>query len=109
MRNLLAQAERPEMVENVATLKGLEAVFSNVLTLAIGLSGVALFIFVIKGAVDFITSGGDSKKAEGAKNTITYAIFGMVFVALAFLILRTISTITGVTGILNFQITVPSP
>jgi hypothetical protein len=51
---------------------------------------------LIMGGFKFITAGGDPKAIEGAKKTLTYAIMGIVLVALSFLILQFISTFTGV-------------
>ena len=83
-------------VDGVATLQGFEGIFENVVNVALGLGGVILFIMLIVGGFKFITAGGDPKVIEGAKKTLTYAIAGIVLVALSFLILRFISTFTGV-------------
>jgi hypothetical protein len=91
----------------IATLQGLEGVFGNVLTAALALAGIGLFIMLLVGGFKYITSGGDEKSMGSARNTITYAILGIVLVALAYLILRFIETFTGVEGILNFQVYQP--
>jgi hypothetical protein len=43
---------------------------------------------IIWGGFKYITSGGDSNNVSGAKNTIIYAIIGLVIVALAQLIVH---------------------
>lgn len=83
---------------------GLEAIFENVLNIAIGIAGVALFIMLIVGGFKYITSGGDSKAAASAQQTITWAILGLALLASAYLILRLIANFTGVQSILDFQI-----
>jgi hypothetical protein len=45
--------------------------------------GVVSVIMIILGGFRYITSGGDSTKVGGAKNTIIYALIGLVIVALA--------------------------
>jgi len=45
--------------------------------------GVVSVIMIILGGFRYITSGGDSSKVGGAKNTIIYALIGLVIVALA--------------------------
>jgi len=45
--------------------------------------GVASVIMIIYGGFRYITSGGDSNGVSSAKNTIIYAIIGLVIVALA--------------------------
>jgi len=45
--------------------------------------GVVAVIMIIWGGFKYITSGGDSNKVSGAKNTIIYAIIGLIVVALS--------------------------
>lgn len=98
MNNIIntALAAEIETVDDVATLQDLEGVFENIVTLILGFGGIVLFIILIMGGFKFITAGGDPKAIEGAKKTLTYAIGGIILVAFSFLILRFISTFTGV-------------
>jgi cytochrome bd-type quinol oxidase subunit 2 len=50
--------------------------------------GIVAVIMIIYGGLKYITSGGDSGNVTGAKNTILYAIIGLVIVALAQFIVR---------------------
>ncbi len=52
----------------------------NIISLIVGVVAVIMIIF---GGLKYITSGGDSNNVSGAKNTIIYAIIGLVIVALA--------------------------
>ncbi len=45
--------------------------------------GIVAVIMIIWGGFKYITSGGDSGNITSAKNTIIYAIIGLVIVALA--------------------------
>jgi len=45
--------------------------------------GAVAVIMIIVGGFRYITSGGDSNNVSGAKNTIIYAIIGLVIVAIA--------------------------
>src|ERR1700744_1630844 len=47
------------------------------------IGGIAAVILIIVGGVKFITSGGDSQGVASARNTIIYALIGLVVVALA--------------------------
>jgi hypothetical protein len=89
-----------------ANITGLETIFGNIIRAALALGGIALFIMIIIGGFTYLSSSGDSKKAESAKNTVTYAILGVVLLALAYLILRLIASFTGVNAILNFDISI---
>jgi len=52
----------------------------NILSLIVGVVAVIMIIF---GGFKYITSGGESGNVSGAKNTLIYAIVGLVIVALA--------------------------
>lgn len=43
-------------------------------------------VFAIYGGVLYITSGGDSEKTTKARNTILYAVLGVILVVLAYAI-----------------------
>ena len=45
--------------------------------------GVVSVIMIIFGGFKYITSGGDSNNVSSAKNTIIYAVIGLVVVAMA--------------------------
>ncbi len=57
----------------------------NLLSLVVGVIAV---IMIIVGGLRFITSGGNQEKVKGAKNTLVYALSGLVIVALAQIIVR---------------------
>lgn len=70
----------------------------NILSLAVGV--VAVFMIII-GGLRYITSGGESGSVTGAKNTILYAVVGLIVVALAQVIVRFVierATLDGATG-----------
>lgn len=57
----------------------------NVLSIAVGILAV---IMLIVGGFRFITSSGNPETIKSAKNTITYALIGLVIVALAQIIVN---------------------
>ena len=69
--------------------------------------GVVAVIMIIYGGFRYITSGGESGNVQSAKNTLLFAIVGLVIVALAQIIVRwVIGTSTNIasspTGFLHF-------
>jgi hypothetical protein len=82
--------------QDVATIRCLEPLFANVVTSIMALAGIGLFIMLIMSGYSYLFSGGDPKKLEQAKNTLTFAIMGLVVMVTSFLILRTIQAFTGV-------------
>jgi hypothetical protein len=57
--------------------------------------GIVAVIMIIVGGLRYVTSGGNDTSVTAAKNTILYAIIGLVIVALAQIIVRfTLSKLT---------------
>lgn len=83
------------MIDGVATLQCLPVVFGQVVNWLLILSGTVALVFVILSGISFITSGGDQKKIDQAKKTLTYAIIGLLVIFLSFLIIKIIAYMTG--------------
>jgi hypothetical protein len=82
--------------QGVLTIQGIEGIIANVLAVAISGIGFAGFVMMIVGSFQYLLSGGDSKGVEGGKNTITYAIVGLVVALSSWIILNFIASFTGV-------------
>jgi cytochrome bd-type quinol oxidase subunit 2 len=67
----------------------------NVFSLIVGVTSV---LMIIVGGFRYITSGGESSNVSGAKNTIIYAIIGLVVVALAQFIVQFVLNKVTTTG-----------
>lgn len=65
------------------TQKDVNDLVAQIINIFSWIVGVVAVIFVIFGGFKYITSGGDSNKVSSAKNTILYALIGLVIVALA--------------------------
>lgn len=76
---------------NVNADTGIGVVLNIVFTLA----GLLSVIFIIIGGVKYILSGGDSAGIKSAKETITYAIVGLIVTLLAFGIVKYVTGIQG--------------
>jgi hypothetical protein len=92
--------------KNVATISCIETLFENAVWGIIALAGVGLFIMLIIGGYGFLFSGGDPKKLEKARGTLTNAIIGIVVIVTAYLIIRTIGVFTGI-NLDVFQVIIP--
>lgn len=89
---------------DVATIQCLVPLFGNLVQGVLVLSGVALFVMLVVGGYNFLLSGGDQKKLEMAKGTLTNAVIGLVVIVAAYLIIKTVSVFTGVTTVTQFTI-----
>ena len=60
--------------------------------------GIAAVLFIIFGGIKYATSGGDEKKVASAKNTILYAVIGLIVALLANVIIRVVLNAIGLRG-----------
>lgn len=66
----------------------LNQLITNIVNIFSIIVGIVAVIMIIIGGFKYITSGGDSGNVTSAKNTILYAVIGLVIVALAQFIVR---------------------
>ncbi len=88
---------------DVATIKGFECLFVNLLSILSTLAGLAFFVMFVVGGFKMIFSGSDPKTAASARSTMTSAAIGLIVSIAAWLILKFIETFTGA-PVTQFQI-----
>lgn len=66
----------------------IENVVKNVVNVAMSILGVVSVIMLIYGGYMYTTSGGDAAKVTKAKNTILYAVIGLIIALLALAIVN---------------------
>ena len=82
-----------------AELIGPNGVFTQITNTVLYIVGIIAVVMLIYGGLRYVMSGGDSKKVTDAKNTILYAIIGLIVSILAFAIVNfVINAITGETS-----------
>ena len=69
-------------------LFGENGVFKQVTNTVLYIVGIIAVIMLIIGGIKYVVSGGDAKKVTDAKNTVLYAIIGLVIAFLAFAIVN---------------------
>ncbi len=72
-----------DTISGIAGGEDLAGVISTIINIFLGLAGLIAAIYLILGGVSYITSRGDSDKAEDAKNTILFAIIGLIVIGLS--------------------------
>ena len=79
-----------------ADLIGPNGVFTQITNTVLYIVGIISVVMLIYGGLRYVISGGDSKKVTDAKNTILYAIIGLIISILAFAIVNfVINAVTG--------------
>ena len=71
--------------DQTAVFNSLLAKIINIISIIVGVIAV---IMIIVGGFRYIASGGKQESVTGAKNTILYALIGLIIVALAQVIVR---------------------
>lgn len=79
-----------------AGLTQLEGVFSAVISSVVGLAFITLLILLVWSGFKFLMSGGEPKAIASARDTMTWAMLGVVFLVLAWIILQLIHSFTGI-------------
>lgn len=92
----IAEANTVCSYDGIATIKGFECLYRNVLQVIVGLAGMVFFAMFLVGGFKYLTSGGDPKKAAAATSTLTSALIGIIGVIIAWFVLLLITNFTGV-------------
>lgn len=89
---------------SVPTIQGLQCLIANVLSVSLTLLGIAGFIMLVWGALQWQLSGGDSQATQKAGKTMLFAFAGLVLALSSFIILNVVADFTGVKSILHFVV-----
>lgn len=79
-----------------AGLKQIEDIFVNVISVIVGLGFIAMLVMLVMAGIKYLTSGGEPKAIQSAHQTVTWALLGVVLMAIAWLILQLIKNFTGI-------------
>jgi len=86
-------------IEPIDTGKGYATnfgtMFSSILNVVMLVAALLVFAYMIWGGVEWITSGGDKNKAEGARNKLTAAIIGLVIIAASYAVVTLVVQFLG--------------
>lgn len=81
---------------DAAGLTEIEKVVSSTISAVVGLAFIALLVLLVWAGIKYLTSGGEPKAISSAHLTVTWALLGITFLAIAWLILQLIQAFTGV-------------
>lgn len=96
-KDVFGNVTPPQSVNAIGNgASGINNILNTAITL-IYMFGTLIFVFMfLYSAILWITSGGDKEKIRSARARITWAIIGIVVLALAFVILRILGGILGI-------------
>lgn len=75
--------------------QGINNILNTFLTLIYSIAGILVLFMFVFAALQWILSGGDKEAVKSARQRITWAIIGITFLALTFIILRVLGLILG--------------
>lgn len=81
-------AECAKSDDQSATLFGQDGIFTKITNAALYVIGAVSVLMLIYGGIRYTISGGDSASVTAAKNTILYAIVGIIVALLAYAIVN---------------------
>lgn len=67
-----------------ATGSGVFAIIKNVIQVMLTIGGIIAVIMIIVGGIQYVTSNGEQSHVKSAKDTILYAIVGLVVTIVAY-------------------------
>lgn len=79
-----------------AGVNDLQNLFARILNISVGFAFIALLVVLLFAGIKFLTSGGDTKAIQGASQTVTWGLLGMLFLVVAWLVLQLIHAFTGI-------------
>lgn len=85
------QGQTSDVCTSVATDKAPDMV-KNIINTLLYVLGIIAVIMIIIGGIRYVVSAGDSSAITAAKNTILYAVIGLVVAILAFAIVNFVVT-----------------
>lgn len=80
---------------STTTSESVDTTIENVVKFLLWLIGILSVVMLIFGGFRYITSTGDASKLQSAKNTILYAVIGVVIAIFAYAIVNLVVTTSG--------------
>jgi hypothetical protein len=71
------------------------SLINGALSFIMVIAALLVFLYLILGGIEWITSGGDKGKTENARNKITAAVIGLIILAASYAILLIILNFLG--------------
>jgi hypothetical protein len=108
LSTLLAQGDITVPQPATVKITDVGKLISGLIGIAMLLAALAVFVYLVWGGFEWITSGGDKAAVENARNKITAALIGLVIVASAWAIMRIIEFFFGIT-VISGTMSIPKP
>jgi hypothetical protein len=81
-------ADAARGTDQVVNIFGANGIFSTITNLMLFLVGAISVIMIIIGGFRYVVSGGNASSVSAAKNTILYAVIGIIIAILAYAVIN---------------------
>jgi len=81
------------------TVLTLGTIISRAVPFVLAFAGIGLLLMLLFSGFEYLTSAGDAKKLEGAKQRLTYSIVGFLLIFTAFWLVQIAGNIFGLTEV----------
>lgn len=88
----IAHADDVTITNPIGDTKDIPGVILKVTSFLLTIAGSLAILAVIVGGIYYITSLGDEKKVTQAKSILTYSIWGLILIILAYTVIQTINS-----------------
>lgn len=89
-----------------ARLKDIEVIFARIVKIAAQFALLGFFVMLVYGGFKYLTSRGNPQATEAARNTLFFAIVGLIVIMAGWLILKILGDVLGF-NFLEFKIPEP--
>ena len=86
------------------TITNLGKVIGGLLQAIFLIAGILVFVFLVWGGIQWLTSGGDSASTQKARDRITAALVGLAIIAIAYALVTIVGPWFGLTDVLNLTL-----
>ena len=80
---LAAYNAPPVAIKDPGSNTDVAGIIGKVITWVLGLVGAIAVLFIIYAGILYVTSSGNKERIEQAKQTLTYAVIGLIVIVLA--------------------------
>jgi len=99
-----AGLDAPEGGAVITANTSIGTIVSFVVAFIVVVAFLAALLYIVIGALQWITSGGDKQKVADARNHIIAAIIGLIVIALSFVIINVVISALGLGSITDLKI-----
>ncbi|MFW5703619.1 MAG: hypothetical protein ACOCXQ_02190 [Patescibacteria group bacterium] len=99
MYTLLAQVNQETIQENFAPARyfnSVSAVVNTLVSVIMFLAAITFLVMLFLAGYKILTAAGNADAVTDARNIATFAILGLIFITISYLIVRIISYVLGV-------------